>query len=159
MRYRPVSNGSLMQMLRRIARNSSTNTLAAKTASMAGPQTMFEMCSETRRRLRRVHGYDRFIGEKRSSAHTSVDLGLPQDVPLCAACRIQNYQRVPRRWTSCNTYGSHSDSEHRSVTSSICSCPSSRTTPRCQSRSSFPTLTMKDPKETACMRGQRRRTA
>ena len=41
----------------------STNTLAAKTASMAGPQTMFEMCSETRRRLRRVNGYDRFIGE------------------------------------------------------------------------------------------------
>lgn len=40
----------------------STNTLAAKTASMAGPQTMFEMCSETRRRLRRVAGYDRFIG-------------------------------------------------------------------------------------------------
>lgn len=40
-----------------------TNTLAAKTASMAGPQTMFEMCSETRRRLRRVNGYDRFIGE------------------------------------------------------------------------------------------------
>jgi hypothetical protein len=30
---------------------------------MAGPQTMFEMCSETRRRLRRVNGYDRFIGE------------------------------------------------------------------------------------------------
>jgi hypothetical protein len=41
----------------------STNTLAAKTASMAGSQTMFEMCSETRRRLRRVAGYDRFIGQ------------------------------------------------------------------------------------------------
>lgn len=52
----------------------STNTLAAKTASMAGPQTMFEMCSETRRRLRRVNGYDRFIGEP----SFSLDLRIPR---------------------------------------------------------------------------------
>ncbi len=39
------------------------NTLAAKTASLANPQTMYQMCVDIRKRLRRVKGYAKFLGE------------------------------------------------------------------------------------------------
>lgn len=40
-----------------------TNALAALTASLANPQTLYQMCSDTRRKLKMVHGYERFLGE------------------------------------------------------------------------------------------------
>ncbi|KAJ9095625.1 hypothetical protein QFC21_005496 [Naganishia friedmannii] len=38
-----------------------TNALAALTASLANPQTLFEMCSDIRRKLRKVQGYEKFL--------------------------------------------------------------------------------------------------
>lgn len=50
------------------------NTLAAKTASLANPQTLFQQCQETKRRLRHVVGYEKFIDIPNARDFNTMDL-------------------------------------------------------------------------------------